>query len=848
MAELHLICILSLPILLPVALEYKCKYEYEHGRTVANCKGLNLTFVPQDLSVDIVGLDLSQNEIHEILNDSFVRYRNLVTLNLNENKIKEIQPSGFSGLENLTELYISKNNVNISSENGVNILKNIKGVEILDISKNADFHKGRYIYPDKAFQYLTQLRSLYIDLHPIPIFGTGFIHLKLAAVYFRRCIIIQLKNTTFENFPNTTIEIELTNCNHVDLSQIETGFFGHFPNLISLDMSWTQISLVKGLELLYPFRNKNMTKINLSHMKNPLSNLISVLYAITIDSNMMRYLRTICVSQLYLHDNNIVDFVPNSLFSFEKPHCIEHLNLAGNRFGFAYGDAMVEIIILSSSFTNIKTFDFSYIPLTFINEKFIDDSQGWMNNTFVYPDWIDDDPKFCEGLNDANFTIYLPKSIEYIRISHIMGAAAVPNITLANGENLKKVDMSYFQFRCFPNFLLKNTDHLEYLDISGIPCKQYYDRNEFQLLRNVKTLIMKNVFLYQAMMRGKNILKFAPKVEYLDLSNNGMRMISFDYFKNLQRLVNLKLSQNSFRQIPNGVIQLPELRSLSMTVNRLYTIDNMLTTWFDQQQRKHGVFNLSININELYCSCENRDFILWLGTTNVSLDKNGNYSCRLINGSVIATSIILEQFHELFAHCNAIIWLRIGIILIISFFVVFIPVTVIFNFRWRIVMFVYRTFRKFIEKSMNLTYTYDVYVSYGYSGYPWVTEVLLTTLERQWNLKICLEDRDFVSQAGQSNYDLIGKAINDSRHIIFVVTSDFMSKSYAGYEIDQAKTAKMAHTLQQIIVITLDVNINDIPTELRSIWSDVSLLNWPSEEKDRASVLDNLKTRVFLNF
>jgi hypothetical protein len=103
-----------------------------------------------------------------------------------------------------------------------------------------------------------------------------------------------------------------------------------------------------------------------------------------------------------------------------------------------------------------------------------------------------------------------------------MGRAAVPNLILQNGENLRKVDMSYIQLRCFPNLFLKNTDHLEYLDISGIPCTQYYDRNEFQLLQNVKTLIMKNVFLYQAMMRGKNILKFAPKVENLDLSNNGM--------------------------------------------------------------------------------------------------------------------------------------------------------------------------------------------------------------------------------------------------------------------------------------------------------------------------------------
>jgi hypothetical protein len=92
---------------------------------------------------------------------------------------------------------------------------------------------------------------------------------------------------------------------------------------------------------------------------------------------------------------------------------------------------------------------------------------------------------------------------------------------------------------------------LEYLDISGIPCTQYYDRNEFQLLQNVKTLIMKNVFLYQAMMRGKNILKFAPKVENLDLSNNGMRTITFDSVlpKKVRKASTLNIGHVDFSEI-----------------------------------------------------------------------------------------------------------------------------------------------------------------------------------------------------------------------------------------------------------------------------------------------------------
>jgi hypothetical protein len=45
------------------------------------------------------------------------------------------------------------------------------------------------------------------------------------------------------------------------------------------------------------------------------------------------------------------------------------MNLSDNRFGFVHFDeAGLGIIDLIFSFTNIKTFDFSYISLTFIND------------------------------------------------------------------------------------------------------------------------------------------------------------------------------------------------------------------------------------------------------------------------------------------------------------------------------------------------------------------------------------------------------------------------------------------------------------------------------------------------
>jgi hypothetical protein len=65
------------------------------------------------------------------------------------------------------------------TKNGrIQIAKDIKEIEILDISENYNYDTGPYIYPDEEFQYLTQLRSLYIDLHPIPVFGAGLRHLN----------------------------------------------------------------------------------------------------------------------------------------------------------------------------------------------------------------------------------------------------------------------------------------------------------------------------------------------------------------------------------------------------------------------------------------------------------------------------------------------------------------------------------------------------------------------------------------------------------------------------------------------------------------------------------------------
>ncbi|CAC5367684.1 unnamed protein product [Mytilus coruscus] len=165
--------------------------------------------------------------------------------------------------------------------------------------------------------------------------------------------------------------------------------------------------------------------------------------------------------------------------------------------------------------------------------------------------------------------------------------------------------------------------------------------------------------------------------------------------------------------------------------------------------------------------------------------------------------------------------------------------------KWRIIFFCYRKFRGIVENSLKLNYDYNVFISYGYDGYSWVLETLVEQLETKWGFRVCVEDKNITS--GRSTFKQIGIALNRSRQIIFVVTSDFLSKLCPAYEIDRTKEARSSRSLQNIIVIALDINIEDIPQELQSLWSDVVVIEWHRHSIDVNLALDNLKTRLLLN-
>ncbi|XP_063397726.1 toll-like receptor 4 [Mytilus trossulus] len=819
----------------------RCKIIYGSFKT-ADCRRLHLREIPQNLLEDIDALDLGENSFVTIANESFSRYSNLKVLKLDTCNIKSVESEAFKGLWKLEILSLANNSLNISTNDGLFILRNIPNIIDLDFSSNMEMadKTGHLLYPGAAFQHLKRLQHLTIDLYGHPVFGPEFKHLPLKYIKFKSCHLKNLRNDTFKNFPATLSEIHFSKCLSIQTSQIGVNVLQPFSALSILDLSWTCVTLTKGLELMYPLVNRIMHLVDLSHMLNPRTNKFVIPNTIILTAEMMKHLNTMCIQILNLADNNIVDILPRSLFGSEHLECLEHLDLSGNRFGLS--SLKFELPFNTPKLSNLRVFDFSYLALTYLDAVYMPTN----TSADQYHSRTKQKRKhdYCEGETSVNVTI--PPKLEVLRITHVLGAPPFPQLTLNNITSLRYLDMSYYDIKCFPDIFLYNRDiRLEYLDISGIDCEHYFKKKNLPYFPVLKELYMRDAHFYRAIDKNINIFKNTPTLERLDLDSNYMFTLPSSFIMHLDQLIHLRLSENRLSHIPTAITYLTRLKTLNLKGNRIFTLYPEFTSWLDAQQVKLGCFSLKIRKNDFSCSCENRKFVRWLNSTMVHLD-NKTYYCRLSNGSSSNTNTVLMNYHDIFSNCDAFVWLRVGVILLVSFFIVLLPTIVIYNFRWRIIFFCYRKFRGIVENSLKLNYDYDVFISYGYDGYTWVLETLMEQLETKWGFRVCIEDKNFIS--GRSTFEQIGIAINRSRQIIFVVTSDFMSKPFAAYEIDRTKEARSSRSLQNIIVIALDINIEDIPRELQSLWSDVVVIEWPRHSDDVNLALDNLKTRLLLNF
>jgi hypothetical protein len=113
-------------------------------------------------------------------------------------------------------------------------------------------------------------------------------------------------------------------------------------------------------------------------------------------------------------------------------------------------------------------------------------------------------------------------------------------------------------------------------------------------------------------------------------------------------------------------------------------------------------------------------------------------------------------------------------------------------------------------------------------------------IENSWKLNMCLEDRDFIG--GDIKADAIANAIQESRHVMFVISEFFQENNWRAFEIERSKFEKYTNDLQKIIVIVKDVSVRSISIELDKILKDITILEWSN---DNELLWDKLRMVIF---
>ncbi|XP_076112600.1 toll-like receptor 2 [Mytilus galloprovincialis] len=792
-------------------------------RVTANYTNKSLTEVPKNLSVHINVLILDQNEIQIIENGTFKNLSVLIKLTVNNNKLIILQPSAFDGLDSLQTLELAGNKLNLSVFTPT-LFRFIATLRVLDVSRNMNFSDRTSLthYPDKAFATLINLEDFTIDLAPFPIFGPEFKKMEnLQRLEFSHCQVREINNSTFSNFNSSVKYLYLWKCRH--FVKVENGTLEPFPHLKVLDISNTYMHPIQAFYLLKPLANSSMEIINFNHVNDEsIITNSTYRYEVIITKDLMQYLKTICVEAIDVSNNNIIDFENGSLLTFDRPECLFEISLSKNRFSVFNGHQLNNTIQFFASTSNLWKFEYSYIPLSFINvTEHLDFNMSSIPNDRV---------------------ITLPSSIKDVEMSHIFRTGEPVLWVIPENTSVRSFDVSFCQTVDQGKILAGS--EIDYMDVTGIDSRVIFDTLHLHPLSNLRTLIIEHANLYITSKMQNNIFTFIPRTETLDISHNFLWELNLNIFEHMTKLTYLNLSNNLFRQIPLAITKIPNLKKLDMTNNLLTNINISFQTYFKQLNENHG-FTLNLDNNALACDCTNTDFIQWLDKTNVTLDANGTYKCILKNSTEINTHHAALYFNDLYAGCNSKLWLKAVLGVFVAFIVIFFSFMLVYSFRWRISFYLYKRFRNMLEKGIAVNFKYDVFVFYPEGGLSRVKYVLIPKLERKWGLQMCIPDRDF--SVGKPIADEIADNIEQSRHIIFLVTSSFKLDLWGEYAIERAKYHHFSQNLQKIIVITKDLETEEIPHELSALWKDIALIEWPMNEKDLENTWNKLKLWLFLN-
>lgn len=800
------------------------------GRTVAN---------------NITSLRVDFNDYKNISNVDLNGCEGIEKLYLMGNSISMIGKLAFQGAHNIIHLDLSNNSLGqYYQANGprLNFPRHLKSLMLnANAEENANANSS---YPEIGS--LSSLSVLYLDGLPNEKFPDHYRNLdSLRCMTLSGlngyCNISVVSNTTFENLPHIR-ELDISNCS---ITNIYAGAFQRLSKLERLDLSLNlQLGFKMARNVTYSLQFTNIKFANFSKVYTT----FGIGSRITLRD--VCYLWNTTLNEIDLSSNRLVLFETNALMLLPKSLKIVHIE--DNRFTFT------PYILQLGCMSNVSEFygnrqNSAHNPFLFFREP--DDQIPEPDPPFDECPFMKDD--FLRKLSAPNCPFFernvsidtgafWPQIPKYLRIANFSNCVLQYNIEaipiLPFNNHVEFLDMS-------DNVLSAWTGpvgpfpKLKHLDLSRNYCS-YLGPKATKYLGTVENLQLQQNFLGLVLAntsKGFRLFDGLTNLKIMNLSSNIISYIPPSTFSKMTKLETLDLSVNNIDSWKINVTNLHYLKNLNLGFNFIRSLPvSLRKTLEDNQKRINDSFKIDLRNNPITCSCDEKDFLIWMVKHKNNMVGFRDYIFLDSDGTRISVENFIEKVKTLKKSCRSYVGLIVFASIGISVFLTVVIGGFVYKNRWKLRYMIrmgkirYLGYKPLNEEETGTEYTYDAFISYADENSEFIVNELVPHLEDQ-GLNLCLHGRDF--RPGRNIIDNIMGAILNSRKTVAIISDCYVQSTWCMYEFNMARMDSIYSRGGRnclVVVMLEEVAVESVSNELLA-WIRVNTyLDSTARETDEA--------------
>ena len=539
---------------------------------------------------------------------------------------------------------------------------------------------------------------------------------------------------------------------------------------------------------------KNITFINCSmHVQNLFAAFHS-LKVQTMDSIFFQYVHynyrrvmfdetlTSCfasmnITTIVLESMNIIWISPKALLNFKG---VQYMSMKGNQIAID-----TRIPIMAAALHNLTVLDAS--------------CQGTKTCSDEYPwsDWLAGKPKpfkeekmghiTCKSTSDMilqsnRSEICLLPNLQSFFAHHTVLDLFFLHICWKN--HLINADMSYIkELHLEPGYPCMK--HLKYLNLRGIGYLKL-PLLALKSMPSLEILMFGSSHIVDPMFNQENaslMFKENKNLRFLDLSNLLLDKIHSQLFNNLRLLEVLILSNNRFTGIDISFENLPSLRYIDYSYNKLKNMPIKAIKKIRRHITHSKTISLRLDGNPFICICSNIDDLEIIENSRAIIRNFSDINCTLMDKTSVSLKDALDKLKLKCRPANVTCVVFLYFVYPMVLFIIFV-VAYCLRYRWKL-QYIWHAKMQLFERNPFLHedqhYMYDAFVAYAGQDSGWVRSKLIEELEfGEKPFKLCIHERDFIP--GYFISDNIITAVKSSRKVIFIVSKHFIKSRWCDFE------------------------------------------------------------------